>query len=250
MSAPQADDKKAYLYLPYIISLYTFFFILPALLLNRIVTLPLVGTLPISVFFTGIYFVLLDVATEVYGYWQGRTLVFTGLITYTVFMLIMEFVLHLPQAQNYGEPWGFDQDPFAYTYLFHNLHRAWFSVVFCTLLANNLNIVFLSKWKILMRGKYFWLRSLTTSLIAVTIYSALSNFMIFGMLLKPSQYSYYFQLILTSILAKLFTLFIFAYPSVVFCNFLKKKEGVDVYDYNLSLNPFKSQKPEDQCAQQ
>jgi len=235
------SGKRSYRYLPYIISIYSFFFILPSLLLHKIVNLPILGAVPISILFTGIYFVLLDIVTEVYGYRQARALLLSGLVTYSIFVFIMEVILRIPSPQNYHAAWSLGQDPNVYIYLFNNLHLVWFSVVICTLFANNLNAILLSKWKVLVQGKYFWIRSMTTSLMAAIIYSTLSNFFAFGLFLSHFQTAYFFKLTLISISAKLFTLFVFAYPSVIFCELLKRKEGVDVYDHDLSFNPFKSQ---------
>jgi uncharacterized PurR-regulated membrane protein YhhQ (DUF165 family) len=235
------QQGNQYRYLIYLVSIYSFLFLLPSILLRKVIHLPYVGTIPISILFTGTYFVLLDVITDVYGYYIARRVLIAGLITYTIFVFMMEMVVHIHSPVHYDVEWSSVQDPDAYVYLFRDLYLVWFSVVICVMLANTLNIVILSKWKILVQGKYFWFRSIMTSLVAAIIYSSLSNLFAFGFFLHASQIPYYFELVAISVGAKLTTLVICAYPATLLCYFLKRKENVDVYDYGISYNLFKAQ---------
>jgi len=231
-------QPKTFKWLPYIAAIYTFFFILPSILLHKIIVLPLVGAVPISILVTGTYFMILDVVTEVYGYYESRKILFAGLITYTIFVFTMESVYRIPSPSNFHAAWNTTQTQDIYKYMFSNLHLVWFSVIFCALFANSLNSIALSKWKVLTHGKYFCMRSLTTSLVAAAIYSLCSNFFAFGLFLNSSQISLFGKLTLVSLTAKMFTLFMLAYPSLLLIKILKKSENLDVYDYNLSYNPF------------
>lgn len=233
------QNLKSYKYLTYIISIYSFFFVLPSILLRKMVHLPIFGIVPISILFTGIYFMLLDVVTEVYGYREGKKMLLAALLMYTIFVFTMELITHIPSPENYHVAWSATQDPNAYGYLFSNLYLVWISVVICALFANTLNIIVLSKWKVLTHGKYFWMRSVTTSFFAALFYSIVSNLFAFGLFLNESQIVYFIKLVIISMTAKLLTLIIFAYPSSLLCYFLKRKEGVDVYDNNISYNPFR-----------
>lgn len=228
---------KSFRYLTFIISIYSFLFILPSLLIKKIVVLPILGDIPISILFTGTYFILLDVITEVYGASQAKKTLLAGLFTYTVFVLLMELMQVIPSPSSFNVSWSNVQDPDAYKYLFNNLYMVWISVAFCALFANSINIYILAKWKVLAKGRYFWLRSILTSFFATLIYSVVSNLFAFGFFLPLSKIPYFIELCLISVSAKLLTLVIFAYPALLFCKFLKRAEGVDVYDYKLKLNP-------------
>lgn len=230
--------SKSYKYLSYLISLYSFFFLLPSMLLRKMIELPYLGVIPISILFTGIYFTLLDIITEVYGYYEGKRTLLSGLLTYTLFVFIMELIAHIDSPTNYHVNWSTTQDPNAYSYLFNNLYLVWFSVVICALCANTLNLIVLSKWKILTRGKYFWMRSVMSSFIAAIMYSLISNLFAFGFFLHQNQVLYFLKLVTISVFSKLLTLIILAYPSTVLCHFLKRKENIDVYDYAVNYNPF------------
>lgn len=219
-------NNKSYECLTYLTSIYSFFFILPSLLLKKIIVLPLIGSIPISILFTGIYFMLLDVITEVYGYKEGKRTLYAGLISYTFFVFIMESIIQIPSSVN--------QNLNAYNYLFNNLYLVWISVVICGLIANTLNMIVLSKWKTLVKGKYFWMRSITTSFLVLTIYTLVSNYFAFSF--NNMEFGYYSKLVLVSLSAKLATLILFSYPATILCAFLKHVEGVDVYDHTLKYN--------------
>lgn len=234
----EVSQEKGYQYLIFIVSIYSFLFLLPSLLIKKIIVLPLLGYIPISILFTGTYFVLLDIITEVYGSAAAKKTLIAGLITYSFFVFLMEGIQYIPSPADYHVAWSGVQDPDAYKYLFNHLYLVWISVVFCALFANTINIFILARWKIFLKGRYFVFRSITTSFFAALIYSFVSNLFAFGFFLNMSQIPYFLELVLISVSAKLLTITIFAYPALAICMFLKKKEGIDKYSYNVSLNPF------------
>ncbi len=234
------SNNKSYRYLPYLISIYSFCFLLPSILLRKLIDFPLIGVIPISILFTGTYFMLLDVITEVYGYYEARRTLFAGLITYTLFVFTMEVIIHIPSSTTSMTLSSTPPDPLAYDHLFNGIYLVWFSVVVCSLFSNTLNIILLSKWKILTNGNYFWMRSVTSSLLTAILYSTLSNLFAFGLFMKTSQTSYFFKLTLISISAKLLTLLVCAYPATLLCGILKRAEGMDAYDHDIQYNFFSS----------
>lgn len=227
-------------YLTYITAIYSFFFMLPDLLLRKIVYIPMVGALPFDIFFTGVYFVILDIVTEVYGVKESRKLLLAGLISYSIFILVMEISLRIPSPKinlTYYKLTDILMAESSYRFLFQNVYTVWLSVIVCVSISGWLNMVVLSKWKILMKGKYFWIRSPVTSFIAALIYSSISNLSAVGILMHPSNPITIFQVMGFSFAAKLFTFIIFAYPATKICEYLKSKEKIDVYDYGISFNP-------------
>jgi queuosine precursor transporter len=227
-------SNKSYQYLTYLTSTFSFFFILPSILLKKIIVLPVVGSIPISILFTGVYFMLLDVITEVYGYKEGKRTLFSALMCYTFFVFIMESIIQIPSPVNSQAVLDVGHDPNIYNYIFNNLYLVWISVMICGLVANTLNMIVLSKWKSLLKGKYFWMRSVTTSFVVLIFYTLLSNYFAFSF--NNMQCGYYCKLVLVSLVAKLLTLILFAYPATMLCAILKYKEGVDVYDHTMKID--------------
>ncbi len=230
--------RESYKCLSYLIAIYTFLFILPSLLLRKMVDVPYFGVIPVSILFTGIYFMLLDVVTEVYGAREAKKVLISALIAYTLFVFIMHAIISIPSPDNYKVMWSSVQDEHAYEYLFNNLYLVWISVVICALFANNFNIIILSRWKVLLNGRFFWLRSVCTSFFAALFYSLVTNLFSFGFFMGASKMPYFLELVFVSVFAKLLTLIIFAYPASLLSLYLKHKEKVDIYDSKINYNPF------------
>lgn len=102
--------------------------------------------------------------------------------------------------------------------------------IFCSVF---INAYLLSRWKILVRGKYFWMRSLLSSSIAVLIFTFIGyTYRLFHLPLSQSL-----NFIITAYVIKLILEVIIS-PVCLFCTkVLKKIEGVDIYDNGVPFNP-------------
>ena len=97
------------------------------------------------------------------------------------------------------------------------------------------NTYLLTKWKILARGKFFWLRSIGSSSTGQFVFTVVT--LLFDMLhVLPLQKI--IQLICLSFTLKIVITFFAAWPSTILVIFLQKTESIDVYDYNTDFNPF------------
>jgi queuosine precursor transporter len=105
-----------------------------------------------------------------------------------------------------------------------------------------LNAYVLTKWKILWRGRYFWLRSLFSTafgeLIFTTIVILVNYFGVF-------DFKNMFELGVVSFCFKIIMSVVLTVPISLFVVWLKNKEGVDIYDYHTNFNPFKADKSND-----
>ena len=219
-------------YLTTLTGLFCFFFILPTILLKKTILIPYLGLLPISIFFTGIYFVLLDIITEVYGYFEARKALYSALLVYTLFVFIMEFVVNINQYLSNTS----NINNNAYLLIFSNTYVTWISVVLCALIFDIFNIRLMSKLKFLLKSKYFIVRSLISSSSAIIMFSIVTNFFAFYKQILSSGFIFYLELNTVSILVKITTLTIFSIPSWLIINFLKKSEHIDIIqDINLFL---------------
>ena len=108
--------------------------------------------------------------------------------------------------------------------------------IIANVVAGLLNIYFMSKWKILMQGKVFWLRSIIATcisefvLIVITIFIAFLPFIKMQMTLKVFAHAY---------LLEVSYALLFVLPAKYFVDYLRNKEKIDAYDYGISYNPFK-----------
>jgi len=175
------------------------------------------------------WYVLSDVIAEVYGYKISRQLIWLGLSCVFVFIFSCVFLIHLPSPSY----WYYQAD---YEFVFDRLPRVFIGSFFGLLTGSFLNIYILTKWKILTRGKYFWLRSAVSSSIGEAVFTVIT---ITANYIGVFQLSHVMELMAVSYIFKIITSIISVIPASVLASYLKKLEGIDVYDYNTNFNPFK-----------
>ncbi len=178
---------------------------------------------PITYFFQ-------DVITEVYGYRISRHLIWGGLICSIISASMLVFVVHLPPPKN----WKLQAE---YNVVLDPMLRVAFASVIGIILSSFINIYAIAKWKIIYHGKYFWLRSLTSTAIGEFVLTASS--VLIGFIGRASLKEIA-SIILFAYLFKLIYSTFAVYPATLLVNFLKMKEKIDVYDYDTNFNPFKT----------
>jgi uncharacterized integral membrane protein (TIGR00697 family) len=170
-----------------------------------------------------------DVITEVYGYKLSRQIIWAGICCELIFAIICAELSKLPSPSYW-------QYSFAYNEVLGKLPRIFLAGFIGRVCGLFSNIYIISKWKILLKGKSFWLRSLGSSAVGEAVFTILSVLIIFtGTLSFPKIFSIiilaYFYKLIFSPLAII--------PATICANFLKKSESVDVYDSSTNFNPFK-----------
>lgn len=237
----QQKPKQGYKYLTFIVMLYATSNLLLALTYKKVIMFQSIGTVPISIFMTGIYLVISDIIAEVYGYKEAQKALLSLLVIYTLFTIFAIFIVHIPTPNNLAVVWSSTQDPYAFQYILGDIPTFYLGVIVAALVGTFLNIYLISKWKILLMGRYFWLRSIGASGIAAFLYSLITTLFVgLHAIIYEHALGTMAKIIIISFLAKIVTLMILAYPATLVCKILKKAEGVDVYDYGVSYNPFKS----------
>ncbi len=123
----------------------------------------------------------------------------------------------------------------SYDNVFGNMVRFVLAGTVATISSSFINVYAISKWKILMKGKHFWLRSIGAS--AIGGFVLITAIILFGYLgtLKLKEVMVMFLSIYT---LELIYACLLAWPAWILAGFLKIKEQVDVYDLNTNFNPF------------
>src|SRR3990167_984951 len=125
-----------------------------------------------STFVISITFFLTDVIAEVYGYQRAKSVIFSGVISLLCFSLIGFVLQKLPTPDEYH------QYAQAYHVILNLLFRAGISNAIAIVIGALFNIYYVSKWKVILKGKYFWLRSLISSAIGEAIYTIFVVFLV------------------------------------------------------------------------
>jgi hypothetical protein len=174
-------------------------------------------------------YVLGDILTEVYGFKVSRRVIWTGFAALGLTMLTFLLLKVLPPEAYWEQTTG----SAAYNSVLSGMSSG--GIVLASLTAymagNYSNAVLLSKIKVLMKGQHYWVRSIGSSLaghlldtfIFITVASIAGIF----------PWELFSSLVLTNVLLKV-SIEILVYPANYgMVLFLKKKEGIDVYDVGV-----------------
>ena len=196
------------------------------------VNLPGIGPWPFGagILFFPISYVIDDVLTEVYGFARARRAIWAGFAALLFMALMGQTVVRLPVA----EGWSGQE---AYERVFGSGWRIIFASMAAFFVGDFLNSVVLAKMKIWTQGKFLWTRTIGSTIIGegadslifypLAFYgmpdwpvAALGAVMLSQFILKVS-----WEVLLTPV----------TYAVV---GWLKRKEGVDVYDVGTDFTPF------------
>lgn len=184
---------------------------------------------PGAIFLFPLSYAIADVISEVYGYRLARQIVWFALFSGLIFCISLELVSTLP-VPNF---WHKQQN---YDVVFSPILRAYFATTIASLASSFVNIYIISKWKILMYGKHFWLRSLISTGAGELIFSTLGGTLAYA---GVEPWSKIVFLMLDGYLFKMIYASIAVWPIALIAYLLKKAEKVDVYDYGVNYSPFR-----------
>lgn len=175
-------------------------------------------------------FILDDIVAEIYGYKITRFMIFSGFLTQIFFSVICLLVVN-------AEYPSFFLEEHAYKYILGiSLLKIDLSGFVAYITANLANSYLITKWKILLKGRHFWLRSLGTSMFSEALYSFIA---ISLMEINRVPLHGIAKVIITSYLIKATYSVIFAWPGQLIVSYIKKRANIDVYDLPQKFTPFK-----------
>ena len=175
-------------------------------------------------------FILGDIITEIWGYKSSRMVIFSGFLAQLFFVLVCQFVVKAPSPSFFTH-----YEHYSYI-LGSSLLSIEMSNFFAFVLGTIINSKILSRWKILMKGRFFALRSIGSSTISEALYSCIA---IILMELHSIPFSGIMKTILISYLIKVLYNIAFCIPANFIVNFLKEFTGTDKYDFPENLTPLK-----------
>ncbi|MDR1586422.1 MAG: queuosine precursor transporter [Treponema sp.] len=175
-----------------------------------------------------------DILTEVYGFRASRRVIWTGFAALALSSLVFLLLRALPADRNWEEYAG----SAAYDAILGGMSTG--GIALASLLAYWIgefsNSVILSRLKVLMKGKLLWVRTIGSTLAGELLDSLVFVFAaslagVFGWELFPSLVltNYFLKCAIEALMTPL------TYAAV---HFLKKGEGIDVYDRGIRYSPF------------
>lgn len=224
----QTSPRSQYKYLSLISMIYITIMLAGSILTYKFVQFGQI-TMIAGSFLTPLWFIMADIVTEVYGYKAYRQLVWSAIICSLLFTVICLSLGSLPSPTGWEHQAHFD-------YIISKLPRIFIAGILGIVLSSFINSYVISKWKILVQGKYFWLRSVGASGVGELVFTIITMFLTIINQVPFKDIAFF---ILVSYGLKLIITVVFAFPSLLVAKFLKKSEGVDVYDYTTNYNPFR-----------
>ncbi|WP_435593907.1 queuosine precursor transporter [Sphingobium phenoxybenzoativorans] len=205
------------------------------LLLSNLIGAAKLSTVGSFTFGAGILFfplgyVIGDVLTEVYGYARARRCVWAGFGA-MLFMALMSYVVvSLPPAD--GWP-----DQKAYEAVFGNTWR----IVAASLLAfwagEFANSFVLAKMKLLTKGRHLWMRTIGSTIVGQGVDSLIFYPLAFLGIWQTHQVA---LVMVTNWAMKVGWEAVLTPVTYAVVGFLKRREGLDVYDSGTDFTPFRT----------
>ena len=227
-----SQDQK-----PTIISGYShYFLVVVALFITCLITANIIAVkliavfglvLPAAIIVFPISYILGDVLTEVYGYRQARSVIWLGFFCNLILVIAIWLGGLLPAA-------SFWDGQAAYARILGYTPRILVASFLAYLVGEFSNSFVLAKMKIATNGRHLWTRTIGSTLVGQGLDSMVFITLAFA---GTIPFSGLFSAIITQWLLK--TAYEAAVTPLTYkaVNFLKRREGLDVYDYDTRFNP-------------
>ncbi len=195
------------------------------------VALPGIGAWPFGagILFFPISYVIGDVLTEVYGYARARRCIWTGFAALLFMAFMAQVVVALPPADTWhGQA--------AYEAVFGQVPRIVGASILAVWAGEFVNSFILAKMKLWTKGRHLWSRTIGSTFVGQGVDSLIfyplafwgvwDNSTLAVVLVTQWALKVGWEALLTP----------FTYAAV---GFLKRREGVDVYDVGTDFTPFR-----------
>lgn len=202
--------------LPFLATLYMAVMTCSTVLGNKLV-LTYFGVFSAASLVSPLWYILGDIITEFYGYKTSRTLFFSVIFCQFIFALACYFLINLDSPSYWNGQEG-------YKLVLGNLIKVSVVNFIGITIAWSINAKLLVKWKGLMRGRYFWLRSIGSSGIGLIIYSIFS--VSINAYTSNQRYDI-LSIVLGSCFLKIAYLILLAYPATIVIALLSRIENND-----------------------
>ncbi len=183
--------------------------------------------LPAAIIIFPVSYILGDVLTEVYGYRQARKVIWLGFLCNLIVVAAIWFGQLLPAA-------SFWDGQAAYERILGYTPRILLASFLAYLVGEFANAFVLAKMKIATRGRWLWTRTVGSTLVGQGLDSLVFITLAFA---GPIPVGGLLAAIVTQWLAK--SAYEAAATPLTYAavNYLKRAEGMDVYDYDTRFNP-------------
>ncbi len=183
-----------------------------------------------GVLFFPVSYIIGDVLTEVYGYAHARRVIWTGFAALLFMAFMAAVVVALPPA----EGWPGQE---SYEFVFGNSWRIVLASMVAFWVGEFANSFVLAKMKLISGGKHLWQRTIGSTVVGQGLDSLIFYPLAFyGLAGWPPELLW--QVVLSQWLIKTAWEALLTPVTYAVVGFLKRREGVDVFDAGTDFSPF------------
>jgi uncharacterized integral membrane protein (TIGR00697 family) len=196
------------------------------------VTLPGIGPWPFGagILFFPISYVIGDVLTEVYGYARARRCIWAGFAAMLFMALMSTIVVALPPDPSW-------KGQAAYEAVFGQVPRIVFASIAAFWAGEFANSYVLARMKVLTEGKYLWTRTIGSTVVGQAVDSVIFYPLAFWGVWDNDKLV---LVLVTQWALKVSWEALLTPVTYAVVGFLKRREGVDVYDRDTDFTPFRA----------
>jgi queuosine precursor transporter len=182
-----------------------------------------------------ISYIIGDVLTEVYGYKRSRRIIWLGFATLAFSAMVFWLIQVLPGEATWQASVGQE----TYDQILGSMSSG--TIVIASLagfLAGSFsNAIMMAMMKVLTKGKLLWTRTIGSSVIGQAFDTF--AFIFIASALGVFPWSLFWSLTITNYIFKLIVEVVVTPITYWVVNTLKRREGIDVFDEDTNLSPFK-----------
>lgn len=169
-----------------------------------------------------------DVFTEVYGYAASRRAIWLGFFASALMATMGIVTVLLPAAPD----WPNQQ---AFATVFYTVPRLVVASLIAYWAGEFANSYTMAKMKVLTSGKHLWTRTIGSTVVGQAADTVIIMVLGFG---GTAEWGTIGRLIISGYTAKVLYEVVMTPLTYLVVGWLKRKEGVDVFDYDTAFNPF------------
>ncbi len=222
-------DKNQYRCIPFLAIFYGLLGFISPILKNEIFLTDW-GPISVNMLLAPFWFILGDILAEVYGFKMAMRLFWSLIICYFIVGLIFFLFVNFNTFVTL-------QSQYIYQYVLGNFLQTRLLHLISLIIAWRINAYLLTKWKVLLKGRYFWLRSIGSSGVAESFFIIMIYNLDF-LIYKNNSYEHLWILILIECAVRLFITALFAFPATIAVAIIRNLEKIDINHNTYEFNPF------------
>lgn len=169
-----------------------------------------------------------DVFTEVYGYAGSRRAIWLGFFASALLSFMSWVTIALPPAPEWHNQAAFET-------VFYTVPRLVVASLIAFLVGEFANSLTMAKMKLVTGGKHLWSRVIGSTVVGQAIDTVIVMVVAFG---GTMPWSTMLRLVVSAYVGKVLYEVLATPLTYLVVNFLKRQEGVDVYDTHTDFSPF------------